>query len=458
MLRVGLMATMVMGGISAFGAAAVAQQAPPPNTDAQVNEAFREVLRSPGNLQVGQTYARLLVANGNFEGGIAALERLLLDPAADPVIRVELGVLYYRVESYGMAESYLRSALADPRLSNEARKVAESLVQDIARRTAPGGFLAGSLSVGVRGQTNPTAAARSDRLMFGGAPYTRGDESRRKGGMDAILSANAAHEWDFGTQNSAALASTANLFANRYRNAADYNTHAAKYDPRDLVAFGATTGVRFKPAPSNAPGLTIRPYLAGSELLLDGHQYMASAGVGLDVDYRLNGGATVVGATYDIRRTAFADRDDIFESGAQSGYEQFLQLRGTQELAPLQTAGFDVVLRDHNANRGYFAYRSIEARATYSVSYVNPFGEEGRLWGSSVYAGPALRQYDSPDPLVDPSVTRRDLEWRVGAMQVVPLIDSVSLLLAVEYATSNSNLPNYSYGNLIGQTSVVWNF
>ncbi|AWK89815.1 hypothetical protein DEW08_26915 (plasmid) [Azospirillum thermophilum] len=458
MLRVGLMATMVLGGVSALGATALAQQVPTPNTDAQVNEAFREVLRSPGNLQAGQTYARLLVAAGNYEGGIAALERLLLDPAADPSIRVELGVLYYRVESYGMAEGYLRAALADPRLSNEVRKVAESLVQDIARRTAPGGFLVGSLSVGLRGQTNPTAAARSDRLMFGGAPYTRGDELRRKGGMDAFLSANAAHEWDFGTQDSATLVTTANLFANRYRNAADYNTRTTKYDPRDLVALGATTGVRFKPAPSDAPDLTVRPYLAGSELLLDGHQYMASAGVGLDVDYRLNGGATLVGATYDIRRTAFADRADIFESGAQSGYEQFLQLRGTQEVAPLQTVGLDVVLRDHNASRRYFAYRSVEARATYSVNYSSPFGGEGRLWGSSLYAGPTLRQYDGSDPLVDPSVTRRDVEWRVGAKQVVPVVDSISLVLAVEYATSDSNLPNYSYGNLIGQTSVVWNF
>ncbi|MFA7429805.1 MAG: hypothetical protein WCZ23_06590 [Rhodospirillaceae bacterium] len=458
MLRLRLMATVFAGGISLLGGHAFAQQAPTPNITAQVNDAFREVLRDPSNLQVGQAYARLLVESGNFEGGIAALERLLLDPAADPAIRVELGVLYYRVGSYGMAESYLRAAVADSRLSGQVRADAEKLLRDIERRTAPGGLLAGSVMVGLRVQTNPTAAAESGRLISNGVsiplPALQGEESD----FDALLTANVNHEWDLGTQNSATLVSTGSLFANHYQHAADYDAETPKYNPQDLVALSATTGIRFKPAPVDAPDLTVRPYVGGAEILLNGQQYMAAAGGGVDVDYRLGGGSTLVGATYDIRRTFFEERGDISESGAQSGFEQYLQLRATQEVAPLQVVGADVTLRDHHAGRGYFAFQSVEGRLTYAARYTNPVGWDDRLWGNSLYAGPTLRYYDGADPSVDRTVTREDVEWRIGATQVMPLTEALSVMLAVEYTTSDSNLTNYTYDNLMGMTSIVWNF
>ena len=68
-----------------------------PALDRQVDEAFRQVLKTPASLDAGLKYARLLVAAGNYEGGVAALERLLLSPNPQPGIRVELAVLYYRL-------------------------------------------------------------------------------------------------------------------------------------------------------------------------------------------------------------------------------------------------------------------------------------------------------------------------------------------------------------------------
>lgn len=458
MLRMRMVATVLVTGVSLLGGHASAQQAPTPNIAAQVNDAFREVLRDPGNLQIGHAYARLLIQSGNFEGGIAALERLLLDPAADPTIRVELGVLYYRVGSYGMAEGYLRAAVADPRLTGQVRDDAERLLRDVERRNAPGGQISGALAVGLRGQTNPTAAAESGRLLSGGVSIPLPALQRRESDFDGLLNGSLSHEWDLDTQNSATLVSTGALFANHYQHAADYNAETPKYDPQDLVALSVTSGVRFKPAPVDAPDLTVRPYFGGAEILLNGQQYMAAAGGGVDVEYRLGGGATLLGATYDIRRTFFEERGDIFDSGAQSGFEQYLQMRGSQEVAPLQVVTADLTLRDHHAGRGYFAYQSVEGRLSYAARYTNPLGWDSRLWGNSLYAGPTLRTYDGADPLVDPAVTREDVEWRVGATQIMPVAETLSLMLAVEYTTSDSNLPNYTYENIMGMTSIVWNF
>ncbi|ABC23147.1 tetratricopeptide repeat protein [Rhodospirillum rubrum] len=458
MPRLRLMSSALVGGLFLGVAPVLAQEAPRANIDAQIDQAFGAVLGNPANLQIGRTYAGLLVEGGNFEGAIAALERLLLDPAADPSIRVELGILYYRVGSYGMAESYLTTALADPRVSGQVRDDAEKLLRDVKRRNAPGGKLSGAVSIGLRGQTNPTAASSAGSLSYGGTRVAIPEQSRRNGDFDVFLNAGANHEWDLETQNSATVVTTGALFANHYGNAEGYDSDSVKNDPQDLVALNATTGIRFKPSPADVPDLTLRPYIGASELLLSGNQYMASAGGGLDIAYAFNGGATLVGATYDIRRTFFEERADISESGGQSGYEQYLQLNAVQEVAPLNIVSLNLTLRDHNADRPYFDYQGVEARVSYGLSYRNPLGWDEGFWTSSVYGGPVWRAYQGPDPVVDPARTRKDVEWRVGASQAVPITQAVSFLLGVEYTTTDSNLPNYSYNNFMASSSFVFNF
>jgi hypothetical protein len=458
MWRNRLVPPALLGGLCLFLAPASAQEVPRVNVKEQIDQAFTEVLRNPGSLQSGRSYASVLVESGNFEGAIAALERLLLDPAADPSIRVELGVLYYRVGSYEMAETYLQSALSDPRLVGQARSDAERLLDDVKRRNAPGGRLNGTIALGMRGQTNPTAATSADSLSFGGNRVEIPERSRRNSDIDAFLSASAVHEKDLLTQNSATLVTTGSLFANRYSSAAHYDSQNPKTDPQDLAVLNATTGVRFKPSPADLPDLTLKPYVGVGEMLLDGNQYMAAAGGGLDLAYSLNGGATLLGATYDIRRNFYDERGDIADSGAQSGYEQYLYFSAVQEIAPRQIASLGLTLRDHQAGREYFTYQSIEGRLSYGVGYDNPLNQSGKPWYTSVYGGPSLRDYDGADPQVDPGKTREDVEWRVGASQLFPVAERLALLLVLEYTTSDSNLPNYNYNNVMGSMSFVLNF
>lgn len=449
---------ILFGSALLCGSQSFAQQVTTQNTSAQINEAFSDVLRNPASVPVGQKYARLLVESGNFEGGIAALERLLLDPAADPAIRLELSVLYYRVGSYAAAESYARAALADPRLSGEFRKSAEQLLKDLEARNAKGGRFDGTVSTGLRFQTNPTASPESGTQMQSGSRVPVPYASRRQSDLDAFFSANAHHELDLETQNSATLVSNGTLFANRFRRAAHYDTDTAKTDPQDVAVVNANSGIQFQPDPVGMPNLTIRPFVGVGGLLLSGRPYMGSLGGGLEGDLRLNGGATLLGVAYDIRRTSYAQRADISESRAQSGYEQSLEFRMTQEVDALQLVTASVGLRDHNAGRDYFAYEGIDGRVTYALRYADPQFGTGGLWGTSFSVGPSLRRYDGADAAVDRSKTREDVEWRFGATQVFPVSDWGSLMFAVEYTTVDSNLSNYSYNNLTGMSSIIWSF
>ncbi|HEY4136567.1 MAG TPA: porin family protein [Alphaproteobacteria bacterium] len=415
------------------------------------------MLRNPGNLQAGRNYARSLIAAGNYEGGIAALEGMLADPAADPSLRVELAVLYYRLGSYAAAESYLRTALADQRLPANVRTDAQNLLADVERRNAPGGHLTGNLSIGGRFQSNPTAAADSN-ILANGASVPLPDASRRNSAFDAFLTGNAVHEWDLNTQNSATLVTTGNLFANHYEGAADYNSTSPKTDPQDLAALNVTSGIRFKPDPVGLSGLTTRPYLAASELLLDGNQYMGALGGGVDADYLFNDGGTLVGATYDIRRTMYAERADITDSNEQSGYDQFLQLRAMQEVGVRKTVTANVTLRDHSTDREAFDYQSVDVRLIFGTYYTDPFGWDQRSWATSLYAGPTFRRYGGADPSVTAATTREDTEWRIGVSQFFPVAEDLGLQLVAEYTSADSNLPNYTYDNASVLASVVWNF
>lgn len=94
----------------------------------QYDAAFQEMLRQPANLDSLFKFATLAEQVGDNEGAISALERmLLLDPNL-PRVQLELGLLYYRLRSYDMAQTYLDLALKSPELPPDIRKQAERVL------------------------------------------------------------------------------------------------------------------------------------------------------------------------------------------------------------------------------------------------------------------------------------------------------------------------------------------
>jgi Flp pilus assembly protein TadD len=71
-------------------------------------------------------YASLASQTGDLEGAISTLERMLLINADLPRVRLELGVLYYRLASYEVARTYLETALKSPNIPPDVRSRASS--------------------------------------------------------------------------------------------------------------------------------------------------------------------------------------------------------------------------------------------------------------------------------------------------------------------------------------------
>src|SRR6188768_3535221 len=89
-------------GLSALAAPQAHAQATPAaaakgDLERQYDEAFQETLRKPADLDVLFKFASLASQTGDLEGAISTLERMLLINPDLPRVRLELGVLYYRL-------------------------------------------------------------------------------------------------------------------------------------------------------------------------------------------------------------------------------------------------------------------------------------------------------------------------------------------------------------------------
>ena len=103
----------------------------------QYDAAFQETLSKPADLDVLFRFAGLATQMGDLEGAISALERMLLVNPDLPRVRLELGVLYYRLGSYEVARTYLDTALKSPALPADVRSKAQEYLAEIESKASP---------------------------------------------------------------------------------------------------------------------------------------------------------------------------------------------------------------------------------------------------------------------------------------------------------------------------------
>lgn len=419
----------------------------------QSDEAFRQVLQQPQNLSLWSSYSQLLVRQGNYEGGIAALERLLLEPDASPSLRVEIGVLYYRLASYSMSEAMLRKALEDGRLPDDHRALANALLADIAKRSQVS-QLSGAFTFGLRHQSNPMYRTDSSQVIVGGVPvpYAQSRESN----TDVNLGLRLRHFYDLEKQNSAGIQSSFGAYLTNYSSSAGSQVVANPTKPYDLVVLDLSTGLQFKPLPADLSNLTIRPHVLWSNVLAQGKQYFDTYGLGLDASWIVSE-RTLVDATVDSQQRTFAGRIDVPDAGLLSGRMDSLRARWTHELAPGQVVSADYAMRRNHTGRSYYDFDSHEILLTYSVSYASPVSGGGN-WTTSLYGSALRRTYGGADPAVSAAITRRDSESRLGITQRIPVTPVWSLLFVLEEARNNANIANFNYKNTTLSGTIVRSF
>jgi tetratricopeptide (TPR) repeat protein len=80
------------------------------NLEQQIDTTFAIMIKDPSNIDITLEYVNLVIDAKDYEAAIPPLERILFfNPELDD-IKLRLGVMYYNLKSYGMAEEYFKAA------------------------------------------------------------------------------------------------------------------------------------------------------------------------------------------------------------------------------------------------------------------------------------------------------------------------------------------------------------
>mgnify|MGYP000862987626 FL=1 len=95
---------------------------------------FAQMYRNPSDLDVSFRFAHEAVQRGDYEAAIGALERMLFFNPDLPRVKLELGVLYFKLGSYDIARGYLQDAIKGANVPDEIRAQVRAYLAEIDRQ------------------------------------------------------------------------------------------------------------------------------------------------------------------------------------------------------------------------------------------------------------------------------------------------------------------------------------
>jgi tetratricopeptide (TPR) repeat protein len=423
----------------AFGAEAqYAAPAAEDRTQIEVayDEAFRSMFKDPGNLDKAFTFALLAIRIGDYEGAIATLERMLLIDPDLPRVRMELGVLYFRLKSYQVAKGYLEEVRDDPAAPELVKERVAEFLDAIDDQTSPHRFR-GSVFAGIRHQSNANAGPASGKVRVLGLDADLDSQFTNQPDVDQFMSVRLLHYYDLGVEPRVELENEL----------VGYLSNQTTQDQLDTSLLQFRSGPRFTVDPDLIRGLDLRPFLRADIIDLDDHLYYVSYGAGLDGNYVVSPETGLYFETFLTHRN-YNDTDDYPTNKEElNGPRGYFGVSVSQILTPdMRLSVNGSVTRDEADAAGRRSWR-YEASATLTRIFESPIPQHTGPWSLSATAKAASVPYDAPLASIDPDVTREDTEWQVQLIGSVRLRENVSLVASGLYKQVDSTLTNYEYDN-----------
>ena len=413
------------------------------------DDAFAAMMADPQNLDKTFAFAELATRKGDLEGAVSALERMLFVNPDLPRVKLELGVLYFRLGSFETARAYLQGALDTPDVPPNVRERANLFLSEIDRRASVHQFT-GTLYGGVRVQSNANAAPSGTNVMALGQSATLNSQFTKKGDFNLFAAANVKYTYDFQDQNQDLMEVTGAFYSARQQQQTLFN----------LTFFETTAGPRL-PVPSDwlwsGASLSVRPYFILDWVQLHDNPYYYAPGGGFEWLNQIRSG-TLLQINTEARNKSYTNTGSFPTVTDQDGNEflahgQIIQAL-TDELAALFSGTFSK-LNARNPAQGYKYY---DYGLGLSWSFDAPFKLTERPWNLTATAVRAFYIYDQPDVTVDPNDTRFDRDWRFAFINQVQLDDAFSVITTIGRTIRQSSIANYEYNNNYASIGLSWRF
>ena len=160
----------------------------------QKEEVFKKLFKDPTNLSLLFKYANLSIMVGDLEGAIGVFEQMLIYDSKLPRIRLELGVLYFRLGAYALANNYLKSVKEfNPPPEVEAR--VDQFLKAIVSAEEPFQWQQ-NLSIGFKRTTNGNSGINADFIEIGDFLLEVDQESKRQSDRSSLYNYSLSVDQD----------------------------------------------------------------------------------------------------------------------------------------------------------------------------------------------------------------------------------------------------------------------
>lgn len=413
--------------------------------DPAYKTAFEETLKKPDDPMVLLKYAELAVKVGNYEGAISALERLLFIDGDQPRVKLELGVLYYRLGSYEAARGYLEGARASGRTTDEIKARAATFLSEIDAKTQKSRFY-GDLLYGVQYSTNAISGPSGTVQSFGTATVPSPSISS-KPDFNFLASAQVHHRYDLGRQDSGQMESDFTF----------YGTRQIQVSEANVVLVDFFTGPRTQPFDGALNAMSIKPFVTGRYVAVHDFTTYWAWGTGVEA-------TTPIGSDVDAaftllgRRREFVNNPDAPTNTNSSGNE------GTADLALHFRLSNDVSISLSPTYTRFIAQVASESFAqygagvTFAARFDNPLNFNAHRWVATLTGTYAHADYDQIDPTVDPNVRRRQDDYGVALSAAIPLDDRFTVVAQAAYNKRAATISNFTYDAFTTLAGISWRF
>ena len=392
-------------------------------------------------------FATIATKTGDYEGAVSALERMLLVNPDLPRVRLELGVLYYRLGSFEVSRTYLETVVATQGIPPEVRNRAEQYLAEVEKRNSRSRFV-GEIFGGVRYQSDANLGPPTSTVSLFGQTANLNQSAIGTADWGVVSSGYVRHLYDLGNQDKAVLETQLTGYINR-----QFQVSAANVSILDL-----TTGPRFQAFQGIFEDVSIKPLLSAGFIWVNDVPYYGSYGSGVETGVLLSDRLRNT-TIFTYRRLLYQDSWYLPANSLYTGNEYSANTTFQFALTNVVSLFANGNIQRYMAD-SYTPYSYLVAGVGGGMQFrFRDFLFKTDLpWTMALSANEQWWNYDSADPIIDPSVVRQQNDTILNLTLTVPFDERTTLTVSGGRFVRAANIPNYQFTNNSFLMGVNWRF
>jgi hypothetical protein len=396
----------------------------------QKEEVFKQLFKDPTNLSLLFKYANLSIMVGDLEGAIGVFEQMLIYDSELPRIRLELGVLYFRLGAFALANNYLKSVKEyNPPPEVEAR--VDQFLEAIVSAEEPFQWQQ-TLSIGFKRTTNGNSGINADFIEIGDFLLDVDPESQRQSDRYSLFNYSLSIDQDLSHPRGDNIQYFFSYGADRLDTFKQFDVQSNVFSVRRNFNLDENFFSFF-----NLEDPVFAPNMNLLRVVLNRQEILRSGRISLDYSGQLDNGSSMLFTYYR--------EEKIFRSGRQKNgringvsFGQSYVWAGSQALY-----GYRVILENYRANAGYEFYENYGLE----LSYSQPLGENWQFSSKYSYQD---KSHDDEYPLFGARHDQAE-SWRFNLLKPMGACWSVNLGLVLNDSRSTISIYKRRANNFSAQ-------